>query len=40
LIRRVEGQAGYPRMPPYTNMLNDNQINGLRTWIAEGAKNN
>jgi hypothetical protein len=39
LILRVQGTVG-DRMPPTTNRLNDNQILGLRTWVAEGAKNN
>ncbi len=39
LILRVQGSVG-DRMPPTTNRLNDNQIAGLRTWVAEGAKNN
>jgi mono/diheme cytochrome c family protein len=38
LVLRVEGRG--PRMPPSGNPLNQNQIDGLRTWIAEGAKNN
>lgn len=38
LVLRVEGRG--LRMPPAGNPLNENQINGLRTWIAEGAKNN
>ncbi len=39
LVLRIEGAVG-TRMPPYGNPLNDNQVNGIRTWIAEGAKNN
>ena len=40
LVFRIEGRVG-ERMPPSpTNPLNQNQINGIRTWIAEGAKNN
>jgi mono/diheme cytochrome c family protein len=39
LVFRIEGRVG-DRMPPTTNQLNDNQINGIRTWVAEGAKNN
>ncbi len=39
LVLRIQGSAGQ-RMPPNTNPLNDNQIAGIRTWIAEGAKNN
>ena len=40
LVFRIEGRVGQ-RMPPNTtNPLNQNQINGIRTWIAEGALNN
>jgi mono/diheme cytochrome c family protein len=40
LIFRIEGRVGVRMPPPPTNALNQNQINGIRTWIAEGAKNN
>ena len=39
LVLRVEGRIA-PRMPLSRNPLNQNQINGLRAWIAEGALNN
>ena len=39
LVLRIQGSVG-TRMPPGGNPLNTNQINGIRTWIAEGAKNN
>jgi hypothetical protein len=39
LVVRIEGRLG-ERMPPGGYPLNQNQINGLRAWIAEGAKNN
>jgi hypothetical protein len=39
LVLRIQGSVG-ARMPPGTYPLNQNQINGIRTWIAEGAKNN
>jgi hypothetical protein len=39
LILRIEGRIA-PRMPLSRNPLNQNQISGLRTWIAEGALNN
>lgn len=39
LVLRIEGRNG-DRMPLNRNPLNQNQINGIRTWIAEGAKNN
>ncbi len=38
LVLRIEGRGA--RMPPSGLPLNQNQINGIRTWIAEGAKNN
>ena len=39
LVFRIEGRVG-DRMPPGNFPLNQNQINGIRTWIAEGARNN
>jgi hypothetical protein len=39
LVMRIEGSIG-ARMPLNRNPLNQNQINGIRTWIAEGARNN
>jgi hypothetical protein len=39
LVLRIQGSVG-TRMPPGSNPLNQNQINGIRTWIAEGANNN
>jgi len=39
LVRRIEGR-GVLRMPLNGNPLNQNQITGIRTWVAEGAKNN
>ena len=39
LVLRIQGTVG-ARMPPGAYPLNQNQINGIRTWIAEGAKNN
>ena len=39
LVIRIEGTSG-PRMPLTGNPLNQNQINGIRTWIVEGAMNN
>ncbi len=41
LVMKIEGRGPTgDRMPPYANGLNQNQINGIRTWIAEGAQNN
>ena len=41
LIQAVEGRApNVRRMPPNTDPLTPNQINGLRRWIIEGAINN
>ena len=39
LVIRIEGTSSQP-MPPNGNPLNQNQINGIRTWIVEGAMNN
>ncbi|HCV42832.1 MAG TPA: hypothetical protein DGH68_05070 [Bacteroidetes bacterium] len=39
LVSKIQGSLGQ-RMPPNTNPLNQNQINGIRTWIADSAKNN
>lgn len=40
LIRRIEGLDNLPRMPLYLPALTDNQINGMKQWIREGAQNN
>jgi hypothetical protein len=43
LVWSIEGRPGFPTMPPVGSPyapLNQNQINGVRTWIAEGALNN
>lgn len=41
LVWRIEGRPGTgPRMPFGMAPLNDNQIQGIRTWIREGAQNN
>ena len=43
LVNVIQGRAGFPPMPPlgspYASM-NANQVQGVRTWIKEGAKNN
>ncbi|MBI5471358.1 MAG: hypothetical protein HY961_03335 [Ignavibacteriae bacterium] len=39
MVLRIEGRVSQ-RMPLYRNPLNQNQINGIRAWIAEGALNN
>jgi hypothetical protein len=39
LVLRIEGRLG-SRMPLNRPALTQNQINGVRTWIAEGALNN
>ncbi len=39
LILRLRGEVG-ERMPLRLPPLNDNQIDGIRTWIDEGAINN
>jgi len=42
LIWAIEGQAGISPMPPigFVRPLTPNQIQGINTWVAEGAKNN
>ncbi len=41
LIWAIQNQAGISPMPPYGYAaLTSNQINGIKTWIQEGAKNN
>jgi hypothetical protein len=37
---KIEGRADGARMPLNRNPLNQNQINGIRTWINEGAQRN
>ncbi len=40
LVWAIEGQSGII-MPPYGYYpLTQNQINGIKTWIGEGARNN
>jgi len=39
LVFRIEGTSGV-RMPPTGQPLNQNQINGIRAWIFEGAADN
>jgi hypothetical protein len=39
LVQKIEGTL-QPRMPYNRQPLTDNQINGIRTWISEGALNN
>lgn len=39
LVMRIEGRIG-ERMPLNRRALNQNQINGIRAWIGEGALNN
>ncbi len=41
LIWAIQNQAGINPMPPYGYAgLTKNQIDGIKTWIQEGAKNN
>ena len=41
LVWAVEGQLGSSSMPPFGYPgLTKNQIDGIKTWIKEGAKNN
>jgi hypothetical protein len=39
LVLSIQGSVG-ARMPPGAYPLNQNQINGIRAWIVEGAMNN
>jgi hypothetical protein len=39
LVLRIEGRL-QPRMPLNRNSLNQNQVDGIRAWIGEGALNN
>jgi hypothetical protein len=39
LVWTIEGFPPYPLMPPTGKMI-DNHIDGIRTWIREGALNN
>ena len=40
LVKRIEGRSAGQRMPLYRQPLTQNQINGIRAWIGEGALNN
>jgi hypothetical protein len=43
LVWSIEGNPAVPPMPPIESPyrpLTENQIRGVKTWIAEGAKNN
>ncbi len=43
LVNVIQGRAGFPPMPPLGSpyaAMNANQVQGVRTWIKEGAKNN
>lgn len=40
LVWSIEGSNGSSRMPPSGYPLNQNQIDGIRTWITEGGLNN
>lgn len=41
LVWAIEGQLGSNSMPPFGYPgLTKNQIDGIKTWIKEGAKNN
>jgi hypothetical protein len=39
LVQRIDGRLA-PQMPYMSQPLNANQINGIKKWIDEGAKNN
>lgn len=40
LVLSVEGRSQYPMPPPGRPPLTQKQIKAIRTWVAEGAKNN
>ncbi|MFZ1977994.1 MAG: hypothetical protein WAV76_08555 [Bacteroidota bacterium] len=40
LYQILTGNNIYPMPPSYVTQLNSNQINGIKTWIKEGAHNN
>ncbi len=40
LILAIEGKSPYPMPPPGRPPLTQKQIKAIRTWVAEGAKNN
>ncbi len=40
LVLSIEGRSPYPMPPPGRYPLTQNQINAIRTWVKEGAKNN
>lgn len=39
LVQRIDGRIA-PQMPYLSQPLNSNQIDGIKKWIDEGAKNN
>lgn len=38
LVQRIGIGSGFVRMPLNRQPLNENQINGIKTWIREGAR--
>ncbi len=40
LVLSIEGKSTYPMPPPGRLPLTQKQIKAIRTWVAEGAKNN
>ena len=43
LVMRITGMGGFPPMPPIdapVTPLTEREVNGIKTWIREGAKNN
>jgi len=40
LVWSIEGRSAFPMPPVGYPPLNQNQIDGIKTWIKEGAKNN
>jgi hypothetical protein len=40
IVLSIEGRSNFPMPPPGRPPLTQTQIRAIRTWIAEGAKNN
>lgn len=40
LVLSIEGRSNFPMPPPGRPPLTQTQIRAIRTWVAEGAKNN
>lgn len=40
IVLSIEGRSSFPMPPPGRTPLTQTQIRAIRTWIAEGARNN